>query len=164
MSEFVVAAYDDQATAEHVLGLLRAQRDELNADLTSVAIVRVGNDGGVTVIATARPGSANSFSGVFWEIFFGLVFLVPTPCTGYGSNLGGLFGAIDRAGLDDDFRVQVRSAFQHGCSGLAVRAIDWDPVPVLDQLYVRPDLMLRRSLSSEQDAELVRELGGDSSC
>jgi uncharacterized membrane protein len=160
MSEFVLAAYDREDTADHVLGLLRAHSDDLPADLDAVAVVRIGTDGGFTVTTTDRPGLGGSFWGVFFEALFGLVFLVPTPGTAYGPNLGGLFGAIDRAGLDEDFRTQVRATLRRPGSGLTFMATDWDPELVLDQLYLRPDGLLRTSLSSAQDAELVHELGG----
>lgn len=130
------------------------------ANLDAVAVVRIWTDGGFTVTTTDRPGMGNAFWGVFWEALFGLVFLVPTPGTAYGPNLGGLFGAIDRAGLDEEFRAQVRHTLRRPGSGLTFLATNWEPDLVLDQLYLRPDALLRASLSIEQDAELVRELGG----
>jgi uncharacterized membrane protein len=160
VSELVVAVYDRGDTAEQVLGVLRSRPDELPVDLSSAAIVRVGADGGFTVITTDRPGTGRSFSGMLWEAFFTLVFLVPASHSAYGANLGGLFGAIDRAGLDEGFRANVRSALSRGRSGLTFLALDWDPALVLDQLYLQPDVVVQASLSPEQDAELVQELGG----
>jgi uncharacterized membrane protein len=160
VSEFVLAAYDREDTAEHVLGVLRAHSDELPADLDAVAVVRLGADDGFTLTTTDRPGLGSSVWGVFFEALFGLVFLVPTPGTAYEPNLGGLFGTIDRAGLDDDFRARVRAALRRPGSGLGFLATDWSPQLVLDQLYLRPDTLLRTSLSTAQDAEVVRELGG----
>jgi uncharacterized membrane protein len=160
MSEFALAVYDNEDTAEHVLGVLRAHEEELPVDLDSAGIVRMRADGGFTVITTDRPGSGSSFWGVFWEALFGLVLMVPKAGTAYGENLGGLFGAIDRAGLDGTFRDRVRCALGRGCSGLGLIATDWQPEPVLNQVYLRPGALLRASLSAEQDSELVRELGG----
>jgi uncharacterized membrane protein len=160
MSELALAVYDDEATAEHVLGVLRAHEEELVVDLDSAGVVRVRADGSFTVTTTDRPHSGSSFWGVFWEAFFGLVFRVPTAGTAYGSNLGGLFGAIDRSGLDVEFRTQVRRALGRGSSGLGIVAVNWQPEQVLNQLYLRPSSLLRASLSEEQDSELVRELGG----
>jgi uncharacterized membrane protein len=160
MSELALAVYGTEDTAEHVLGVLRAHEEELPVDLDSAGIVRIRADGGFAVITTDRPGSGSSFWGVFWEAFFGLVLRVPTAGTSYGENLGGLFGAIDRAGLDADFRDRVRCALGRGCSGLGLIATNWEPEPLLNQVFLRPGSLLRASLSVEQDWELVRELGG----
>jgi uncharacterized membrane protein len=160
MSKFVLAAYDREDTADHVLGVLQAHSDELPVDLDAVAVVRLAVDGGFSVTTNDRPGVHGSFLGVFFEALFGLIFLVPSPGTAYGPNLGGLFGIIDRAGLDNDFRAHVRAALPRPGSGLTFLATNWRPELVLDQVYLRPDTLLSRSLSRTQDGELVRELGG----
>jgi uncharacterized membrane protein len=160
MSKFVLAAYDREDTADHVLGVLRAHSDELPVGLEAVAVVRLAVDGGFTVTTNDGPGLGGSFCGVFFEALFGLIFLVPSPGTAYGPNLGGLFGIIDRAGLDADFRARVRAALRRPGSGLSFLATNWRPELVLDQVYLRPDTLLSTSLSGAQDSELVRELSG----
>ena len=77
MSELVLAVYDREDTAEHVLALIHAQRDDVQIDFESAAIVRVGTDGGITVTTTDQLGSGKSLWGVLWEALFGLIFLVP---------------------------------------------------------------------------------------
>jgi uncharacterized membrane protein len=161
MSELVVATYAAEDAAEHVLGVLRAHTVELPGDLDSAATVRVGTDGGYTVTMTDSLESSASFFGVLWEALFGLVFLVPAAGTAYGSNLGGLFGAIDRAGLDAAFRASVRDALVTQRSGLAVIATGWNPQTVLAEFILRPNAVLRASLVLEQNSELMCELGGE---
>ena len=82
MSELVLAVYDREDTAEHVLALIHAQRDDVQIDFESAAIVRVGTDGGITVTTTDQLGSGKSLWGVLWEALFGLIFLVPGPADG----------------------------------------------------------------------------------
>jgi uncharacterized membrane protein len=59
MSELVLAAYDREDTAAHVLGVLRAHSDELPADLDSATIVRVGTDGGSRSLRQTYRARAN---------------------------------------------------------------------------------------------------------
>jgi uncharacterized membrane protein len=160
VSELVLAVYAREDAAEHVLGVLRAHLVELPGQLDSAATVRVTADGEYAVTPTDRQGSGKAFWGVFWEALFGLVFLVPVAGTAYGSNLGGLFGAIDRAGIDADVRGRVRSAFSSPSSGLAVIATGWSPAPVISQYIARPSALVRASLQLEHGSELMRELGG----
>jgi uncharacterized membrane protein len=160
MSELVLAVYDREDTAEHVLALIHAQRDDVQIDFESAAIVRVGTDGGITVTTTDQLGSGKSLWGVLWEALFGLIFLVPAPRTAYGSNLGALFGAIDRAGLDAAFRSRVRAALGRGTSGLGLLASDWNPDLMFKQMLLGPEMLLRASIVLDQDSDLMRELGG----
>jgi uncharacterized membrane protein len=160
MSELVLAAYPSEDTADDVLGVLRARHAELPGQIDSSATVRVAADGAYTVTLTDRQDSGDAFWGVFWEALFGLVFLVPVAGTAYGSNLGGLFGAIDRAGLDAEFRGQVRRALRSRTSGLAVIATGWNPEPVLREFFARPSVVITSSLELAPGSELMHELGG----
>jgi len=160
MSELVLATYTSEETAEHVFGVLNAHRLELPGPLDSTATVRVAADGRYTVMMTDRNEWTASYWGVLWEALFGLVFLVPAPGTTYGSALGGLFGAIDRAGLDAGFRTHVRAALEHQSSGLAVIATGWDPALVLSDFFLRPRAIVRATIVLDENSELMRELGG----
>jgi uncharacterized membrane protein len=160
MSDVIVATYAREDAAEHVLGVLRAHQHVLAGELDTSATVRVAGDGAYTVTLTDWQRSSTAFWGVFWEALFGLVFLVPTPGMEYGANLGGLFGAIDRAGLDAAFRARLRSALGVRTSGLAVIATGWNAELMLRQFPVRPVALITASLVLDQDAELIRELGG----
>jgi uncharacterized membrane protein len=160
MSDLVVATYVSEHAADHVLGVLRAHPMQLPGALDSWATVRVARDGAYTVTLTDRQDAGDTFWGVLWEALFGLVFLVPVPGTAYGSNLGGLFGAIDRAGPDDTFRARVRSALLPPSSALALIATGWSPEPVLTEFVARPSAVLTASIHLEKDSELMHELGG----
>lgn len=160
MSDLVLAVYASEDAAEHVLGVLSARQVDLPGKFDSSATVRVGADGAFTVTLVDQQRSTDAFWGVLWEAVFGLIFLVPVTGTAYGLNLGGLFGTIDRAGLDADFRARVRSALAPRCSGLGVIATGWCPEPVLSRFIARPGAILKTSLQLEPDSELMRELGG----
>lgn len=160
MSELLLFVYEGERTADEVLAELVAHDDELSQELWSTGVVRVSADGRLSVTATDRPGSGSPFWGVLWEALFGLVFTVPTAGSAYGANLGGLFGAIDRAGIDEHFRTRIRKALGPRSSGLAMLLHETDPAPLLERARVRPRTVLRTSLSLEQDTALREELGG----
>jgi uncharacterized membrane protein len=160
MSNLVLAAYAGEDAAEHVLGVLRANKHELPGGFDSSATVRIGPDGDYTVVQTDARSSGDAFWGVLWEALFGLILLVPDTGTAYGTSLGGLFGAIDRAGLDADFRSRVRVALGNSTSALALIATGWNPEPVLSDFPVRPRALISVPLLLEQGSELMRELGG----
>ena len=160
MSELLLFMYKGEQAAGDVLAELVAHDDELSQELWSAGVVRVSADGRFSVTATDRPGSGSPFWGVLWEALFGLVFTVPTAGSAYGANLGGLFGAIDRAGIDERFRTRMRKALGPRSSGLAMLLRETDPAPLVERARARPRTVLRTSLSPEQDSALREELGG----
>src|SRR5262245_59082490 len=112
----------------------------------------------------ARPGTHSGTSwAVLWSALFELVFAVPVAGTAYGSSLGGVFGALERAGIDTDIRARAHDMLGPGTSGLAFLTSSVDPEPALNRLSVHPTGVLRVPLSAEQDAELAMELGGSPS-
>jgi uncharacterized membrane protein len=159
MTQLLLAVYASEDTAEHVLGVLRAQHDERTASLESAAIIRMRGDRSFTVIRTEYANSSGSFWGVFWEALFGLVFREPDRAPATDSNLGQLFGIIERAGLDERFRARVRRALRSGTSALGIVALNWTTEAQLNQLFLKPDASVRARLSPEQAVELLKELG-----
>jgi uncharacterized membrane protein len=159
MSRLLLAVYESEDTAEHVLGVLRAQSEVLSASLDSAATIRLRRDSRFAVIKTEHPRSSTSFWGVFWEVFFGLVFGISDPAPADNSHLAQLFGAIDRAGLDTAFRARVRRALESGNSALAVFAMNWNADASINQVYLRPHACVRAWMSPAQERELLTELG-----
>ncbi len=159
MAHLVLTTYAGDSHAEHVLGILCAPEVQLPGTFESCATVRVGADGSYKVALLERRGSGDAFWGVLWEALFGLALRVPLMGTAYGSTMGGLFGAIDRAGLDADFRESMRSVLGPRSSGLAVIASGWDPEPLLSQFVVRPNAVLTATIDLEPGSELNLELG-----
>jgi uncharacterized membrane protein len=159
MSQLLVAVYEGEQTAEHVLGVLQAQGDALAASLESAAVFRHQRDSSFTMIRTEPSGSSGSFWGVFWEVLFGLVFRAPDRSPTSTSNLGQLFETIERAGLDERFRARVRRALSKGKSALGLFALNWNTESLINAQFLRPEELVRVHLSPEQDVELLNELG-----
>jgi uncharacterized membrane protein len=156
MSALALFVYAE--TAEQVLHELRAGAPGAT-ELDSSGVVRVAADGGLTVTTIDWPGRGNPFWGLLWEALFGLVFLVPAAGSGYGSHVGGLFGAIDRAGLDADVRARIRSALGPRTSGLGMLLPEAHPGLIADLLYAHGGRVVLASLSLANDSELAQELG-----
>ena len=157
MGELVFSVFTAEAGATRVLRELR-DRGAAPESVASAGTVSVLEDGGYSVGTTDHPGS-RSFSGVFWEALFGLVFVVHVPGGSYGPNAGALFETIRRAGVDEAFRARVRAALTPGTSAIGLLLEDDDAPEVLALLAPYGARIVSTSLSPEQDAELGRELG-----
>src|SRR4026208_871087 len=109
VSELLLATYNREDGAAHALGVLRAHSDDLAIDLDSTGIVRVGADGRFTVTTMAGPGMRGGWSGaVLGGALVELVCAVPVAGPAYGWSLGGVFGALERAGVDAEVRARAR--------------------------------------------------------
>jgi uncharacterized membrane protein len=158
MSAFLLFVYRDEETAGEVLAQLRARGTGGN-ELDSSSVVRVAADGKFTVTTTDWPGQGSPFWGILWEALFGLVFLVPAVGTSYGPHLGGLFGAIDRAGIDELVRERIRGALGPRTSALGMFLGVAKPELVHGLVRAHGGTAVQASLALEPDSELAQELG-----
>lgn len=159
MSALLLFVYADEETAGRVLDELQASA--LGAgELDASGLVRVAADGKLTVTTTDRPGQGSPFWGILWEAIFGLVFLVPAAGSSYGVNLGGLFGAIDHAGIDEQVRARIRGALGPRTSGLGVLLSEARPELVTGLLDAHGGTVVEASLLLGPNSELAHELGG----
>jgi uncharacterized membrane protein len=158
MSDFLLFVYRDEETAGQVLASLRAGGTG-GGELDSSSVVRVAADGKFTVTTTDWPGRGSPFWGILWEALFGLVFLVPAAGTSYGPHLGGLFGAIDRAGIDEVVRARIRDALGPRTSALGMFLRVARPALVTGLLRAHGGTAVQAALSLEPESELAQELG-----
>jgi uncharacterized membrane protein len=158
MSALLLLVYRDEETAGRLLGQLRASGTG-GSDLDSSSVVRIAADGKFTVTTTDWPGHGSPFWGILWEALFALVFLVPAERSSYGPNVGGLFGAIDRGGIDEDVRAQIRDALGPRTSALGMLLPKARPELVTQLVQTHGGTTVEASLSLEEDSELAQELG-----
>jgi uncharacterized membrane protein len=158
MSELLLLVLDGEDAAGNVLRELDRRTAE-QADIRSCALVSIGADGRVTVTTTGRPGSESAFWGMLWEALFSLVFLVPEAGSGYGPNVGELFGALDRAGIDEHVRARIRESL--GPRSSAVAMLVHTPLPTLasDLRAAYGGTMIASAVDLEPQSELAQELG-----
>jgi uncharacterized membrane protein len=157
MSQLLLAVYRGEETAQHVLGVLRAQDAAFADNLESLAVVSMRRDATFSVIT--EPSRSTSFWGVFWEALFGLTFGVSERVPATGSSVGRLFRAMERAGFDVHFRARIRRTLRRGSSALGLVAGDLVSEALIAQPYLRPRASVRARLLPDQDVELLRELG-----
>lgn len=109
-------------------------------------------------MATRPGGIGLRCLGSPWEALFGLVLLVPVAGSSYRPNLGGLFGAIDRGGIDEGVRDRIRDLLGPPTSALGMFLRDARPELVTGVIHAYGGTAAEASLSLEPDSELAQEL------
>jgi uncharacterized membrane protein len=97
---------------------------------------------------------------MFWPLLFGLLFFVPVFGTAVGASLGGLFGKIEKCGIDRAFQQQARDMVRPGTSALFVVASQVSAESVFAALGSFGGTALQSSLTQQQEARLQQALYG----
>src|ERR1700753_2915201 len=164
VSDLIVIGYPDEDTAQRFYGELLSLQNQYLVALEDAAIIRRDRRGRLHVTTPAHHAVAwGSFSGLFWGVLIGLLFLFPlAPLVGVaGGIMGGALGAAENLGIKDDFKQRVQDVLQPGTSAILVilRKATYDKY--VEALRPYGGTVLQTSLSHEAEQQLMRTLHGD---
>src|SRR6202012_3265097 len=156
--------HPEEDTAKRVYGELVNLQNQYRVDLEDAAIIRRDRRGRLHVTTPAHHAVAwGSFSGLFWEVLIGLLFLFPlAPLVGVaGGIMGAALGAAENLGIKDDFKQRVQDVLQPGTSAILVilRKATYDKF--VEALRPYGGTVLRSSLSHEAEQQLMKILHGE---
>jgi len=157
MSDLIVIAFDDEASAFEVRAeLVRMQQEYLLQLEDAVVVTRP--DGKVVLHQAVNLTATGALGGTLWGTLVGLIFLNPLLGAAVGAASGALAGSLTDYGIKDDFIREVGNAVQPGGSAVFVliRKMTTDKVIARLQQFDRHGRILRTSLS-EADEERMRE-------
>ena len=164
MSDLIVIGYPDENTAQKVWDeLVKLEHDYL-VDLEDAAIIRRDRKGKLHTITPAHHAVAwGTFSGMFWGVLIGLLFLFPlAPVVGVaGGIMGAALGAAENLGVRDDFKQRVQDLVKPGTSAILVilRQVTYDKF--VEALRPYGGTILKTSLSHEAEQQLMKILHGE---
>jgi uncharacterized membrane protein len=164
VSDLIVIGYPDEKTAQNVWEeLVKLERDYL-VDLEDAAVIRRDQKGKLHITTPAHHAVAwGSFSGLFWGVLLGLLFLFPlAPLVGVaGGMMGAALGAAENLGIKDDFKQRVQDMLEPGTSAILVilRTATYDKF--VEALRPYGGTILRTSLPHEAEQQLMKILHGE---
>ena len=164
MSDLIVIGYPDEKTAQNAgEELVKLEREYL-VDLEDAAIIRRDHKGKLHITTPAHHAVAwGSFSGLFWGVLIGLLFLFPlAPLVGVaGGIMGAALGAAENLGIKDDFKQRVQDMLEPGTSAILVilRKATYDKF--VEALRPYGGTILRTSLPHEAEQQLMKILHGE---
>ncbi|MFZ5708766.1 MAG: DUF1269 domain-containing protein [Pseudomonadota bacterium] len=156
MSDLIVVAFPDEATAfEMRAELMRMQREYL-IEMEDVAVVTREPGGDVQLHQAVNLTKAGAIGGGMWGALIGLLFLNPLLGAAAGAATGALAGRYTDVGISDDFLRDVGRSLGTGGSAVCVliRKMTGDKVAErLSRLKVR-GRVIQTSLSTEAEMKL----------
>jgi len=164
MSDLIVIGYPDEETARNAWEKLVKLEHDYLVDLEDAAIIRRDQKGKLHITTPAHHAVAwGSFSGLFWGVLIGLLFLFPlAPLVGVaGGIMGAALGAAENLGIKDDFKQRVQDVLQPGTSAILVilRKATYDKF--VEALRPYGGTVLQTSLSHEAEQQLMKILHGE---
>ena len=160
MADLVAIGYDDMYKAHEVrLTLLKLQREYL-IDLADAVVAVKDEDGKVKLHQAVNMTAAGAASGGFWGTLVGLLFFGPFFGVGTlaGAAAGAVSGALSDIGIDDEFMKKLSEEFQPGSSALFILVRKATPDKVLEEIKPFGGVVLRTSLTHEQEEKLQAAL------
>ncbi|QNA92363.1 MULTISPECIES: DUF1269 domain-containing protein [unclassified Microbacterium] len=162
MAELIVISYDSETQAEGAYEQIQSLQNDLVVELAGLALVKVDQNGKTKV---EYPGAAanvgvGAVGGALFGMLIGLLFFIPVAGLLFGGLFGALFAGLDKTGIDAEFRDRVKSTVSAGKSAVVVYATKITQDKFAAALAPYEGTVVQTSLSAEEEAELIHELGG----
>ncbi len=156
MSDLVVVAFPDEATAFALRAeLVKLQREYL-IEMEDVVIVTREMDGDVKLHQAVNLTAAGAAGGTFWGALVGLLFLNPLVGAAVGAASGALAGRFSDIGINDDFMENVGASLDKGGAAVCVLIRKMTGDKVLERLdaFRHKGRVIQTSLTKDAEKRL----------
>jgi uncharacterized membrane protein len=156
MSDLVIVAFPDEATAFQMRAELVKMQREYLIEMEDVVVVTREAGGEVKLHQAVNLTTAGAVGGGMWGALIGLLFLNPVLGAAVGAGSGALAGRFTDVGINDDFMRDVGSALDKGGSAVCVliRKMTGDKVAErLGGLHLK-GRVIQTSLAKDAEAKL----------
>lgn len=162
MAELIVISYDSETQAEGAYEQIQSLQNDLVVELAGLALVKVDQNGKTKVEYPGAAGNVGvgAVGGALFGMLIGLLFFVPVAGLLFGGLFGALFAGLDKTGIDAEFRDRVKSTVSAGKSAVVVYATKITEDKFAAALAPYQGTVVQTSLSAEEEAELIHDLGG----
>lgn len=160
MSTLVVIGYDNVFAAEEVRLKLRKLQSEYLIDLEDAVVAVKDAEGKVKLHQAINLTAAGAVSGGFWGSLIGLIFLNPLLGFAVGASAGAVSGALTDIGINDDFMKELAATLKPSSSALFVLVRKATGDKVLEAISGTGGVVLKTSLSHEDEGRLQAAISG----
>jgi uncharacterized membrane protein len=156
MTDLVIVALDDEATAFQLRADLVKLQKEYLIEMADVVVVTRDPGGDVQLHQAVNLTASGAVGGGFWGALVGLLFLNPLVGAAVGAGAGALAGKFTDLGIDDRFLKSVGESLDPGKAAVGVLIRKMTADKVLDRLgdYRAKGRILQTSLSRDAESAL----------
>lgn len=156
MSDLIIVAFPDEATAFEARAQLVALQKEYLIEMEDVVVVTRHESSDVQLHQAVNLTAGGAVGGGLWGALVGLIFLNPLIGAAVGAGAGALAGKYSDVGINDDFLRSVGQSLDRGGAavGLLVRKMTADKVLERLSVFRAKGRVIQTSLSHEAEAKL----------
>lgn len=156
MSDLIVVAFDDEATAFELRAALVKLQKEYLLEMEDAVVVTKSADGKVALHQAVNMTATGAVGGAFWGTLVGLLFLNPLLGMAAGAGAGALSGKLTDIGINDKFMKDIGETLNNGGAAVCVLVRKMTGDKVLEGLsaFKHKGRVLQTSLSNEQEQAL----------
>lgn len=156
MSDLIIVAFPDEATAFEARAALVALQKEYLIEMEDVVIITRAEGGDVTLHQAVNMTAAGAVGGGFWGALVGLLFLNPLLGAAVGAGAGAISGRMTDIGMNDEFLRDMGQSLDKGGAAVGVLIRKMTSDKVLDRLQVfrSKGRVIQTSLSKDADQAL----------
>ena len=156
MSELIIVAFPDEATAFEARAELVQMQKEYLIEMEDVVIVTRSETGEVTLHQAMNLTAGGAVGGSIWGALVGLLFLNPIIGAAVGAGAGALAGRLSDIGINDDFLRNVGQSLDKGGAAVGVLLRKMTADKVMDRMatFRAKGRIVQTSLSHEAEERL----------
>jgi uncharacterized membrane protein len=160
MSDLVIVAFPDEATAFEARAELVKLQKEYLIEMEDVVIVTRSEGGDVQLHQAVNLTASGAMGGGLWGAIIGLLFLNPVVGAAVGAGAGALAGRFTDIGIDDEFLKNVGESLDKGGAAIGVLIRKMTADKVLERLgsLKAKGRVIQTSLSRDAEARLKAHL------
>ncbi len=161
MSDLIVVAFDDEATAFEVRAALVKMQKEYLIEMEDAVVVTKSADGKVALHQAVNLTATGAVGGGMWGALVGLLFLNPLLGAAVGAGAGAISGKLTDIGINDQFMKDIGATLKDGGAAVCVLVRKVTGDKVLEGLapFKNKGKVLQTSLSKEQEDKLKAAMG-----
>lgn len=161
MSDLIVVAFDDEATAFEVRAALVKMQKEYLIEMEDAVVVTKSADGKVALHQAVNLTATGAVGGGMWGALIGLLFLNPLLGAAVGAGAGAISGKLTDIGINDQFMKDIGASLKDGGAAVCVlvRKVTGDKVLEGLAQFKHKGRVLQTSLTKEQEDRLRASIG-----
>lgn len=162
MSDLIVVAFDDEATAFELRAALVKLQKEYLLEMEDAVVVTKSAEGKVALHQAVNLTAAGAATGAFWGTLVGFLFLNPLLGMAAGAGAGALSGRFTDIGINDQFMKDMGETLTNGGAAVCVLVRKMTGDKVLERLaeFKEKGRVLQTSLTNEQEEKLKAFISG----
>jgi uncharacterized membrane protein len=156
MSDLIVVAFDDEATAFAMRDALVKMQGDYLLQMEDIVVVTKAAEGKGVLHQAVNMTAAGAAGGGMWGALIGLLFLNPLLGAAVGAGAGALSGKFSDVGINDQKMKDIGSHLTAGGAAVCVlvRQMTGDKVLAGLSEFHSKGHVVQTSLSAEQEAAL----------